>query len=41
LHFGQRTVLPAAEAGAASFFPHEHSIVILDGGEPADAAAGI
>jgi hypothetical protein len=38
LHFGQRTFLPAAALGAASFFPHEHTTAILDAGRAAGAA---
>ena len=41
LHFGQSTFLPAAVAGAASFFPHEHSTMILEGTGAAGAAPGI
>ena len=41
LHFGQRTFLPAAATGAASFFPHEHATVILDAGRAAGAVPGI
>ncbi len=41
LHFGQSTFLPAAVAGAASFFPHEQVTVILEGRGPAAGAPGI
>ncbi len=41
LHFGQSTFLPAAVAGAASFLPHGHVTVILEGAGLSGAAPGI